>query len=273
MGTYLLSRIRDAMNMDTPLGQDRYVDCALLKGGNIRGGREYAFNDHITLEVLQSELEETKEIVVVKLPGSVLRVGLRETYQVPNPGWMQYDDEVHLDKDGYVTHVAGEPLDESRIYKVASISDFWRKRDAPSIGAYFEDHPEGLPEGDSGKPIHALLLRFFALQVWTRLWKELGFDSNGECTDPEAFKRLDHDGDGVLSKDDLKHAMAEIAGLDVFDGMDVLVDMCISEIAAFGRSHNKMNGLSEDAIHQAAKHWSSSSLASLVGDSDDDDED
>lgn len=56
-GTFLLSRIRDAMNMDMPLGE-RYVDCALLKGGNIRGGREYKDDEHINLEVLQTEIED-----------------------------------------------------------------------------------------------------------------------------------------------------------------------------------------------------------------------
>ncbi|CAE7651836.1 unnamed protein product, partial [Symbiodinium pilosum] len=167
MGTYLLSRIRDAMNIDMPIGE-RYVDCALLKGGNVRGGRTYADDEHITLEVLQTELEETKQILVIPVPGSILRVGLRETFGAPNPGWMQYDDEVELDEDGFVVSIAGEPLDPDRKYKVASIVDFWRKRDAPSIGQYFEEHPEELPELDSGRPVHALLFHFFAMQVWHR---------------------------------------------------------------------------------------------------------
>ena len=37
--------------------------------------------------------QEAKQILVVPVPGSVLRVGLRETFGAPNPGWMQYDDE------------------------------------------------------------------------------------------------------------------------------------------------------------------------------------
>ena len=50
-------------------------------------------DEHINLEVLQTEIEEAKQILVVPVPGSVLRVGLRETFGAPNPGWMQYDDE------------------------------------------------------------------------------------------------------------------------------------------------------------------------------------
>merc|ERR1712232_540425 len=91
MGRYLLSKIRDAINMDDKLGGERSCDCALLKGGNVRGGRVYGEDEHLTLEILQSELEETKEVVIVPVPGLVLKSGLRETYNVPNPGWMQYD--------------------------------------------------------------------------------------------------------------------------------------------------------------------------------------
>jgi hypothetical protein len=47
---------------------------------------------------------------------------------------------------------------------------------APTVhhqtGQYFEDHPEKLPEPDSGRPVHALLLNFFAMQLWTRIWKD-----------------------------------------------------------------------------------------------------
>jgi len=267
MGTYLLSRIRDAMNMDTPLGGVLHCDCALLKGGNVRGGRDYSDNEHITLEILQSELEETKDIVVVQVPGSVLRVGLRETYETPNPGWMQFDDGVELDGDGYVVQIGSEPLDESRLYKVATISDFWRKRDAPSIGAWFEEHPELLPEPDGGKPIHALLLRFFAMQIWSRLWKELGLDGNGEVKDREAFQRMDHDGDGKLSKEDLRLTLQEVVGLDALEGLDVLVETMLGEMANFSGS-SPSNGeevVGEDALQNAAKHWSGSSLASMIG--------
>eukprot|EP00913_Durusdinium_trenchii_P020259 g19032.t1 len=146
---------------------------------------------------------------------------------------------VELDDDGYVVQIAKESLDLNRIYKVASIVDFWRKRDAPSIGQYFEDHPEVLPEPDSGRPVHALLLNFFAMQL-----------------------ALDADGDGVVSKDDLKNRLQQVSGFEhVFEGMDVLVDNMLSEIAKFGQQDN---GLSEEAIQAAAKHWSSRSLSSLL---------
>jgi len=271
MGTYLLSRIRDAMNMDDAVGGERHCDCALLKGGNVRGGKNYADNEQLTLEVLQSELEETKEVVVVPVPGLVLRVGLRETFVQPNPGWMQYDDGVELDDEGFVTHIFNEPIDLARTYKVASISDFWRKRDAPTIGAYFELHPSLLPEPDSGVPMHALLIRLFAMEIWTRIWKALHVNYGDGTIDEEAFKRMDLDGDGVLSKEDLRHAIQSVAGMETFAGQDVVVDQMFEEMCAFQK--HASNTINQRTLGQAAKHWSGTSLSSIVGDDSDDDDD
>jgi hypothetical protein len=72
----------------------------LIKGGNIRGGRDYGHHEYFTLEMLKSEMMETQEIFVVDLPGAILRVGLRETWHAPNPGWFQIDDKVLLDDEG-----------------------------------------------------------------------------------------------------------------------------------------------------------------------------
>mmetsp|Transcript_54264 Transcript_54264/g.126338 ORF Transcript_54264/g.126338 Transcript_54264/m.126338 type:complete len:612 (+) Transcript_54264:138-1973(+) len=271
MGTYLLSRIRDALNMYDPLGGTPSCDCALLKGGNVRGGREYGEEEQLTLEILQSELEETKIIVTVPVPGLVLKVGLRETYAAPNPGWMQYDDGVELDQDGFVTHVAGQPLDLSRVYKVASISDFWRKRDSPTIGSYFELHPDLLPEPDSGVPMHACLIRLFAAQIWARIWKKLGIEpGNGEIDD-ETFKRMDLDGDGKLSREDIKKSIEGIAGMETFTGQDVVVDRMFEEMSTFQRQVS--DHIHHETIGEAVKHFSNTSLSSMNdGGSEDDDE-
>mmetsp|Transcript_125367 Transcript_125367/g.390309 ORF Transcript_125367/g.390309 Transcript_125367/m.390309 type:complete len:347 (-) Transcript_125367:48-1088(-) len=271
MGTYLLSRIRDALNMYDPLNGTPSCDCALLKGGNVRGGRAYGEDEHLTLEVLQSELEGTKIIVVVPVPGFVLRVGLRETYEAPNPGWMQYDDGVELDEEGYVTQIGGKPLDLAKTYKVASISDFWRKRDSPTIGSYFELHPDELPEPDSGFPMHALLIRLFAVQIWARIWKKLEIDPELGVISPDAFRQMDKDGDGKLSREDIKRSIEDIAGLETFAGQDVVVDRMFDEMNTFQRQAS--GHIHQATLAEAAKHFSSTSLASMdKGDSEDDEQ-
>lgn len=275
MGTYLLSRVRDALNMYDPMGGTPSCDCALLKGGNVRGGKDYAEDEHLTLEVLQSELEETKEIFVIPVPGFILKMGLRETWGVPNPGWMQYDDGVHIDQDGFVEKVNGQPLDIAKVYKVASIVDFWRKRDAPTIGAYFEVNPSQLPEHDSGQPIHALLIRLFAMEIWARIWKALSINPEEGKIDADAFARMDFDGDGKLSKQDIRKAIENIAGLETFGGQDVVVDMMFDEVSAFKRdvsAQEDQGHIRASTLANAAKHWSSSSLASMGGDDSDEEE-
>ena len=77
--------------------------------------------------------------MIATLPGSVLKVGLRETWEAPNPGWFQFDDRLLVDPTTkLVTHVDGAPLDEARLYRVGTVADFFRKRDGPSIGAHYE---------------------------------------------------------------------------------------------------------------------------------------
>ena len=65
MATYLLSQIRIALNMDTVNYPD-HCDCVILKGGNIRGERDYDTNK-ITLEALKSELQDTEPVHIFKV--------------------------------------------------------------------------------------------------------------------------------------------------------------------------------------------------------------
>lgn len=259
MATFLLSRIRDAMNLDddADLGS-RTCDCALLKGGNIRGGRDYDDNEHLTLEVLLTELENPK-MLRIPVPGYILQVGLRDTFGQPNPGWMQYDDGVILDEDGLVTHVHHEPLELDRIYMVASISDFWRLRDAHIIGTYFKGCPEQLPDQETGKPLHPLLLRLFAWQIWSRLWSRLDGDGTGIIS-AEDFRRLDVDGDGSVSREDVRLAITNIGGLETSAEQTDLVDKMFEELAVFRQdapdlADKAMDFVSLRVLNDAYKHW------------------
>lgn len=229
MGTYLLTQFKDALNDDLPKeGTQLHCDCCIIKGGNIRGGKAYETTDQITLEVLQSELQGEKEVQMCLCPGEVLRVGLRETFGAPNPGWFQYDEQVVLDSDGYVTSIDGAPLDPKRLYRVATFEDFFRARDGPAIGKYFEEHPEHAPEKDGGVPCHALLMHFFAEEVWRKIHAYIDVDGDGEITQEE-LKVLDEDGDGKLSKEELRHAIQRILHMDADEQENTFINEILAE--------------------------------------------
>lgn len=226
MGTFLLSQMRDALNAKE--ANTTPCDCCIIKGGNVRGGRDYSDNDQLTLEALKSELEERQEVQVCYLPGSIIRIGLQETWEMPNPGWMQYCDAVEVDDDGFVNTIRKQPLDTEKLYAVATFGDFFRKRDAPSIGAYFEEHPEHLPEKDAGIPCHALLFSFFAEDIWSQVWDALEPSSTDDDSKMEVLG-LDLEGRDHLSRDELIYAITRIVGLECYDGSSPLADTLLQK--------------------------------------------
>ena len=174
MATFLLSQIRIALNMGTE-NYSNHCDCVIVKGGNIRGERSYD-TDKFSLETLRSEMQEEEGIHVFQVPGRVLRGGLRESWQTPGPGWMQYDDGVEVDSEGLVIRIGGAPLDLKRIYRVGSFIDLDTDYGSPSFHTYFSSHPESLPDPDTAMGCHALLLKLWARDIWSRLWRALDAD-------------------------------------------------------------------------------------------------
>ena len=77
------------------------------------------------------------------MAGRAIKHGVCERWTGANPGWMQYCDAVAVDAEGLVTHVAGEPLDEERIYRVASFVSLARIRDGETIGNFLKEYVRG----------------------------------------------------------------------------------------------------------------------------------
>jgi len=222
MATYLLTQLRNALNMDTENYPD-HCDCVIVKGGNIRGERDYDSNK-FSLEGLRSEMQEEEGVHIFMVPGRILRGGLRESWTAPGPGWMQYDDSVEIDENGYVTHIGGAPLDAKRMYRVGSFIDFDTDYGTPTIYKYFQEHKEGLPDPDAGLGCHVLLLKLFSKDIWNKLWLVLDADGDGSVS-TEELKELDIDGDGMLSKEELRAAIERVVGLSTYAGEDALVDL------------------------------------------------
>jgi len=228
MATYLCSQIKLALNMDKlAAGAKKKTrdncDAVLIKGGNIRGERDYD-QYNFTLEGLRTEMQEEEGVHIFLVPGRVLKVCMNETWKGPNPGWMQYDDSVDVDDEGTIVSIGGFPINDDLTYRIGSFQDLHIDYgDCPTLAKHFEENPQGLPDHDAGMGCHALLLKHYSMGVWRKLLTLLDADGDGTVTSDE-LRALDIDGDGQLSKAELKAAICKVAGLSTIEGQDALVD-------------------------------------------------
>ena len=237
------------------------VDAVLLMGGNIRGnvsGRlamshslhvnstnvaklaaslspstlaptaqaDYELGSFFSLEALEAEIKSDETVAVVPMPGWLLAKGVQETHAGdPISGWMQYDQGVQEDTSVHppvVTHVAGEPLDENRVYRVATkVSDLTNGQ-SPSWTTYYRDNPQLLPPKGAYVNIHADLMGYFSRNLFRKLWDAISQELpeeecsvNEACHAEERLAALDLSGDGVVTVAEIQAALKEKLGYSV----------------------------------------------------------
>ena len=221
VATYLCSQIKMALNLDSKYSTPN-CDCVLIKGGNIRGGRDYTSNK-LTLESLKSELKEEQTVHIFLLPGHILEYSLRESWGNPNAGWFQYDEDVHINSEGLVVTVGNVPLDKNKIYRVGSFADFNANYGSTSIYKYFMSNPNGLPDKEAGIGCHVLLIKLFSRNIWNTIWRKIDVDGDGKITKTE-LELLDKDKDGRISRHELRDAIQEVLGMSTHEHENMLVD-------------------------------------------------
>ena len=230
MGAFLLSEIRDALNAyrDTvdcciikgascPRAAKAYEDDAYVSLETLRAEIQakddvnvYKLSghalcrDHVpaTTPSSRRRVDDVGFDAMIQREGAVnlhfrtghaLKQGVRERWGHANPGYMQIDDGITCDDDGFVTHIRGEPLDEVRIYRVASFKSLERERDGEIIGKELAAHPERMPGEDDGVQCHALLVGHWARRLWERIYALADADGDGRLS-AEEFATLDLDG-------------------------------------------------------------------------------
>lgn len=225
--TFFCSEIRDSLNLHC-IGPTAHCELVLINGGNFRGARDYAADEQISLEALRSELDESVEIVVAKVPGDVLKGALRETWTSPGGAWMHYDDAVEVDAEGFVVSIGGAALDVDRIYRVGTTARFGIRL-SPSIAAYFAEDPLREPHPDTGIPVQALLMSLFAERAWVRLHEALDANKDG-VVDRAEMKAIGRCRTGLINREELMRGMQKLAGFKTFEGEYAMVDV-VMEVA------------------------------------------
>jgi len=188
LGTLLSSRIRDTVGSEG----------CLLNGGGIRGSRTY--RERFTYGDLKTELPFENEICVVTLPGRVLAEAIaasRAQAPVESGGFLQVDDQMLVEEPRHVlTKVAGAPLCEERLYRIAIMRNLMTGMDhIEPLVRYTQEHPECLPAEGCGRGIKVVLVDAFSRE----LWKQLGL-----------FEAVDTDRDGLLSEREIADAVTRV---------------------------------------------------------------
>jgi len=145
--------------------------------------------------------------------------------------YLQADDGVVVEEPGHrVTGIAGAPLDEDRVYRVAIVRNLLEGMDhIEPLVRFGREHPERVPPMGSGRDVKVVLVDAFARALWQTLG---GFDvvdlnHDGQVTPSEiqaAVARVTHTAPSavaaglVLNAIDVKH-QGTITG-DEVEGLD-----------------------------------------------------
>jgi 2',3'-cyclic-nucleotide 2'-phosphodiesterase (5'-nucleotidase family) len=188
LGTLVCSRLRDALG----------AEACVFNGGGIRAARTYtgrfAYGD------LKAEVPFDNEVVVVRLPGAVLRDAVamsRAHAPAESGGYLQVDDRMIVHEPTHVlTAIGGVPLDPERDYRVAMVRNLLEGMDhiAPLVD-YARAHPERVPPVGSGRDAKIVLVDAFARV----LWKQLG-----------GFDAVDANHDGRVTRTEIADAVARL---------------------------------------------------------------
>ena len=225
MGKYICSLIRSAMNVSRRQ-KSLQVDAVLLMGGNIRGNADYAPGSFFSLEALEAEIKSDEVVGVVPMPGWLLAEGIAATHAGdPIPGWMQYDQGVREDftqSPPVVTHVAGEPIDPDRIYRVATKVGDLTNGQSPPWTDYYKEYPEVLPPKGAYINLQSELMSYFARNLWRKIWEAMTEEIGDECALEDCasevrLNMLDRSGDGTVTVEEIQKALRDYLGVSVDD--------------------------------------------------------
>jgi 2',3'-cyclic-nucleotide 2'-phosphodiesterase (5'-nucleotidase family) len=189
MGTLLCTAVRDALDSDG----------CVINGGGIRGAR--AYETRLTYGDVKTEMPFDNEIVVVTLPGRVLRDAVaasRSLAPAESGSFLQVDAGISVDAHGLVTAVAGAPLDLDRGYHIALVRNLLAGLDRiEPLVRWAHEHPSHVPPAGCGRETKQILVEAFSIALWRAMG---GFDA------------VDTDGDGLVTEAEVFAAITRGTG-------------------------------------------------------------
>jgi 2',3'-cyclic-nucleotide 2'-phosphodiesterase (5'-nucleotidase family) len=249
---YILTLVREGMNCDN--NDDNDVDCAMLKGGNVRSNQEWKAGTKFTMDILLGAVSQKHDIHIYQIPGNTLQKAFTKSYDQPNNGWMHMDDGCVMDENGILTHVGRDangklkPIDLEKLYNIASLDDFPWAANGAVIGDYLAANPEHKGPDDAELPITFIIIQYVVLKIWVALWGI--FDKNGDGTLAKAeLAKFDTDGDGHLSKKELLAVIKTDLKYDMDESQDTLVDSIFAKVGLGGNDDGKISSKKLDELY------------------------
>ncbi len=173
LGALVCSRLRDCLG----------AEACVFNGGGIRAARDYP--ERFTYGDVEAEVPFDNEVVVVSLPGSVLRDAVafsRAKAPLESGAFLQVDDRMTVEEPGAkLIAIDGAPLDLDRRYQVATVRELFLGLDhVEPLVRWARDNPTLIPEVGSGREPKVILLQSFALGIWRELGGFDAVDLNGD---------------------------------------------------------------------------------------------
>ena len=188
IATLLCSLLRDALG----------AEACLFNAGGIRASRDYT--ERFTYGDLKAEVPFDNEVVVVRMPGRVVREAVaasRALAPAESGAFLHADDRVVVEEAAHrVVTVDGAPLDENREYRVAIVRNLLEGMDhIEPLVRFGREHPALVPPVGSGREVKIVLVDAFARALWRKLG---GFDA------------VDADHDGQVTQNEIAQAVARL---------------------------------------------------------------
>ena len=210
----------------TMLRMGMRAHCAIMNAGSIRGGKAYDPDTFFFWSDLKAEIPFPTGMVACYMPGHVLeatirhsRQGARQNPPVSYGGYLhvcnniQYNDETQC-----IETIGKSPFRPESDYLTALPMEFFRGIDNHEPLLKWAKETGVDLTLDSEIPAKMVLVEIFSAMVWLHLG---------------SFEDIDRDGDGVLSRAEVKARAAVIYGTE---GADLVVDniMAVADINGDG---------------------------------------